>query len=262
MSLRPLLLTALVFLASGCLEQQSLVVAATAREKPGVVFLDSGIGGISPLAPAAKVALPLAGVDHELREFAWQHGKGHHIRDLQDKENIREKAAELAQLIRDLHEREPNRRVYLVGHSAGTAIVVQAAELLPPNSIERIILLSSALSPNYDLTAALRATRGQIVTFYSQADRMMLDWGTTWFGTADRLYGSAAGLRGFVQPANLDDAGKRAYEQQVVQVPWTVDKAFELQGGWHHSTTMPWFLARQVAPWLKDPAPSGDNKPE
>ena len=259
MSLRHLLVPVLVFISGGCLPEQRIVLGAE-REVPGVVYLVSGVGGMSMLAPAAKLSLPLAGVNHELREFSWQHGKGRMLRDLQDTENILEKAEELAKEIRELHEREPNRRIYLVGHSAGTAIVVHACEVLPPDSIERIILLSSALSPKYDLTRALRATR-DMVSFYSQFDLVLLGWGTSQFGTADRMYGPAAGLSGFVAPESLDEAGQRAY-QRLVQVPWTLDRALDFQGGWHHSTTMPWFLARQVAPWLKSPGPPSEKAAE
>ena len=260
MSLRQYLLMAVVSFSTGCLPEQRIVGAAE-HESPGVVFLVSGIGGISPLVPAAKVALPLAGVKHELREFSWQHGKGRHLRDLQDTPHLHEKAEDLAKEIRELHEREPNRRIYLVGHSAGTAIVIHAAEMLPPQSVERIILLSSAMSPSYNLSAALRATRGEIVSFYSQLDRMLLGWGTSQFGTTDRIYGPGAGLSGFKTPADLDDEGKRLYER-LVQVPWTLERTLEFQSGGHHSTTTPWFLGRQVAPWLRDPPLSSDRKPD
>jgi pimeloyl-ACP methyl ester carboxylesterase len=252
MSPRLLLVPVLLFFSGGCLPEQRVVLGAE-REVPGVVYLVSGVGGMSMMGPAAKLALPLAGVKHELREFSWQHGKGHMLRDLQDTENIQKKAEELAKEIRELHEREPNRRIYLVGHSAGTAIIVHACEALPPDSIERVILLSSALSPKYDLSGALRATR-DMVCFYSQFDLVLLDWCTTQFGTADRIYGPAAGLSGFVPPESLDEAGKRAY-QRLVQVPWTLDRALDFEGGWHHSTTLPWFLGRKVAPWLKNSEP-------
>jgi pimeloyl-ACP methyl ester carboxylesterase len=245
MSLPRFVPTALAF-ALGC-----WLAPAEVRAAPGVVYLVGGIGGISPLSPAARLALPLAGVEHELRDFPWQHGKGMYLRDLQDRAHILAKAAELAKQIRELHEREPDRRVYLIGHSAGTAIIVHAAEMLPPGSVERMILLSSALSPTYDLTGALRGTRGEIVSFYSQCDRLPLDLGTRQFGTADRVYGPAAGLAGFVMPANLDDDAKRCYER-LVQVPWTLDRMFAFEGGWHHSTAMPLFLGRRVAPWLKE----------
>ncbi len=259
MSLRYFLLLAVLSLSAGCLPDQRIVVAQQ-HEPQGVVFLVSGIGGVSPLVPAAKVALPLAGVKHELREFSWQHGKGRHLRDLQDTPHIHEKAEELAKQIRELHEREPNCRIYLVGHSAGTAIVIHAVELLPSQTVERVILLSSALSPSYNLTAALRATRGEIVSFYSQLDRMLLWWGTREFGTTDRIYGPGAGLNGFKTPDNLDEEGKRLYER-LVQVPWTLDKTLEFQSGGHHGTTTPWFLGRQVAPWLKDPPADTSSEP-
>jgi pimeloyl-ACP methyl ester carboxylesterase len=249
MSLDRFVVTALVFAAGGWPGPANEVRAAE-RPAPGVVYMVGGIGGISPLGPAAKVALPLAGVEHELRDFPWQHGKGLYLRDLQDRRHLLAKAEELANEILELHRREPNRRVYLIGHSAGTAVIVHAAEMLPPGSVERMILLSSALSPTYDLTRALRATRGEIVSFYSQSDFLPLALGTRQFGTADRVYGPAAGLAGFEMPPNLDDDAKRCY-QRLVQVPWTLDRMFAFEGGWHHSTTMPLFLGRRVAPWLK-----------
>ena len=241
MSLRRSLLTALV-IAVVCGR------CSANPEPPDVVFLVGGIGGLSPLVPSAHVALPLAGINHELRDFSWQHGKGRFIRDLQDAPHLKDKAAELAKEIRELRQREPNRRIYLVGHSAGTAIVLYAAEMLPPESVERIILLSSALSPYYDLTAALRATRGEIVSFYSPFDFMLLDWGTSQFGTADRVYGRAAGLHGFVTArASRRGRATRSYER-LLQVPWTIDRALELAGRLASQHGDAVFLGRQRGP--------------
>jgi pimeloyl-ACP methyl ester carboxylesterase len=249
--------TALILVAAGWPCSLNAVRAADPEPKP-IVYLVDGIGGISLLIPSAKIAFPLAGVHYEQREFYWQHGKGRLLRDLQDEHHLLNKSAELAQEIRQLRQCEPNRRVYLIGHSAGTAVAVHAAEQLPPASIERIILLSSALSPTYDLTGALRATRREIVAYNSSCD-CVLDYFTCLFGTADRVYGPSAGLNGFVRPPCLDDEGKRCYER-LVQIPWTIDKVFHLQGGLHHSTTMPLFLARRVAPWLKDETPPCSGK--
>jgi pimeloyl-ACP methyl ester carboxylesterase len=225
---------------------------ATESESRPVVYLVGGIGRMILLSPSARLAFPRNGVDYELRDYYWQHAKGGQLRDLQDEPYLLQKSADLANEIRELREREPNRRVYLIGHSAGAAVVVHAAELLPPESIERMILLSAALSPTYDLTRALRATKREIVVFTSRWDGAL--HATCLFGTADRVFCTGAGLRGFRQPTHLDDEAKRSYER-LIQIPWTFDKLLEFQGCWHNSSTLPWFLAHQVAPWLKDSPP-------
>ncbi len=163
--------------------------------------------------------------------------------------HLEARAAELADLIREQHRREPNRPVYLIGHSAGAGLVLRTAELLPAASVERIILLSPAVSAHYDLRPALTATRCEIVSFSSCYDRIILDLGTNLFGTVDRYYEKAAGADGFQLPADLTDADREQY-RRLVQVPYRLERLLEFQGGLHNSTTMPIFMAKQVLPWL------------
>src|SRR5438874_3847 len=80
---------------------------------------------------------------------------------------------------------------------AGAGLGLAAAAQLPAGTVERVVLLSAAVAPTYDLRPALTATRGEIVSFHSSLDRVLLDWGTSQFGTVDRVYGPAAGLSGF-----------------------------------------------------------------
>jgi pimeloyl-ACP methyl ester carboxylesterase len=251
------LLSTMILIGGSLLRSANAAEAAEAESKP-VVYLVGGIGRLILLGPSARFAFPRAGVDCELRDYPWQHEKGGELRDLQDEPYLLGKSAELANEIRALREGESNRRVYLIGHSAGCAVVVHAAERLPPESIERIILLSPALSPTYDLTKALRATKREVVAFNSRLDPALHC--TKLFGTADRVYCISAGVHGFTPPADLDDAGRRSYER-LVQIPWTCKRLLELQGPWHNSPTLPLFLGRQVAPWLLEPQPS-ENRPE
>lgn len=222
---------------------------AMGKARPGVVFVVGGISGLGPLGVWAKLTLPRAGVPHELREFDWTHGKGRPLRDLQDFRHLTAKADELAAAVRAVKESDPDRPVYLVGHSAGGALVLMVAGRLPKGTLQRVVLLAPAISAGYDLRPALRATRGEIVSFNSTYDRFYLDWGTSQFGTADRVYGPAAGLEGFRLPDDLDDAGRLAYGR-LVQVSWRWEMLLEGCGGTHHSSCMPLFLARHVAPWL------------
>jgi pimeloyl-ACP methyl ester carboxylesterase len=221
----------------------------TGPPKPGVVFVVGGIGGLDPLNLWVKLALPRAGVPHELRTFNWTHGKGHLLRDLQDIRHLLAKSGELAEAIRAVKGAEPDRPVYLLGHSAGAAVSLAAAEQLPPGTVERIVLLASAVSPDYDLRPALRATRGEVVAFNSSCDLIFLSWGTSQFGTADRCYGTAAGLDGFRIPADLNDEDRSLYKK-LVQVQWRPEHLLQFCGGGHHSPCMPIYLAKSVAPWL------------
>jgi Serine aminopeptidase, S33 len=229
---------------------RALVAQAEPDAKPGIVIVVCGIGGIDFVAVSSQWALPRAGVRHEIREFSWTHGKGRLLRDLQDTQHCLHKADELAAEVRKIKAHDPDRPVFLVGKSGGTGLVLAAAEQLPPETLERVILLSPALAPTYDLRPALRATRHEIVSFYSPYDQLVLNWGTSQFGTIDRYYGASAGLHGFVVPKDLDPQDRALYER-LVQVKWNPAMILEGHLGIHIGTSMPAFVAKEVAPWLK-----------
>jgi pimeloyl-ACP methyl ester carboxylesterase len=227
--------------------------AAGAEKEPGrrgIVFVLDGIGGHDFLPFTTQFLLPRAGVPHEIKSFHWSHGFGQALKDLQDFRHLHRKADELAGLILTHKEREPDRPVYLVGNSGGTALVLLAAEKLPPQTLERIILLAAAVSPDFDLRGALRATRGGIVNYYSSLDRLVLHWGTWQFGTADRHYVASAGC-GFSRPADLTPEDQYNYDR-LVQIPWEPRMMLHGHGGGHLGVHAPGFLMNEVAPWLRD----------
>lgn len=218
--------------------------------RAGVIFLIGGIGGWDVMPTSARLTFQAAGVPHEVRDFIWTHGWGKLFRDLQDFRHMERKAEELAHEIRQVHETEPERPIFLLAKSGGTGLALRAAELLPEKTIERIVLLAAAVSPDYDLSRALRATRGQIVSFYSPLDQFILNWGTRNFGTIDRHYGPGAGLHGFRRPHDLSPENRALYDR-LVQVPWTPRFMWEGYYGGHAANSFPVFLAAEVVPWLK-----------
>jgi pimeloyl-ACP methyl ester carboxylesterase len=218
--------------------------------KAGVVFVVEGVGGFDVFGTSARWALPHAGVRHEIRDFVWTHGWGSVFKDLQDTRHMLRKAGELAEEIRSVKAATPERPVYVVAKSGGTGVALAAAEQLPPQTLERMILLSSAVSPTYDLRPALRATKYQIISFHSPFDQVILGWGTRQFGTIDRVRGPSAGLHGFVMPPDLP-AGDRVLYDRLVQVRWHPAMLLEGHTGAHSGTSMPAFMAKEVAPWLK-----------
>jgi pimeloyl-ACP methyl ester carboxylesterase len=218
--------------------------------KKGLVILVGGVGGVDFFLNAAEWALPHAGVPHEVVEFDWTHGFGKVFKDLQDTQHCLRKAKELAAYVTKVNAGDPRRPIYLVGKSGGAGIVLAAVEQLPPMTVERIILLSAAVSPDFDLRLALRATRREIISFNSSYDRLILGWGTTEFGTIDRFYGPSAGLKNFVIPQKLDSEDRLLYER-LVQLSWNPHMILHGHTGGHFGTSMPLFLEKEVAPWLK-----------
>ena len=96
----------------------------------------------------------------------------------------------------------------------------------------------------------VEATKGEIVSFYSPHDHFILGWGTSQFGTVDRVYGPSAGLRKFTLPKDLNEHDRAMYDR-LVEVPWNPRMICEGHTGTHFGTSLPAFLAKEVAPWLK-----------
>jgi hypothetical protein len=119
-------------------------------------------------------------------------------------------------------------------------------EQLPADvMVDSWLMVAPALSPGYDLSAALRHVRGRAYAINSQGD-IVLGQGTRVFGTIDGVKSDAAGRVGFVRAANAD-AGQ--YEK-LVQVNY--DPAWlKLGNAGDHIGPMNTRFAREVlAPLL------------
>ena len=212
----------------------------------GVVYLIDGVGGFGLAPKVMETTLAEAGVPHELRNFYWSHGFGRWHADLTDDDNLRRKASELADSIMDLRTRG-GRSVYIVAKSGGTAVALTALAQLPADSVERVVLLSSAVSPDYDLMPALRAVRVEVVSFWSPKDKFILGFGTSIFGTADGVMGESAGLIGFRIPERAG-AGDAAQYRKLRQIEWDESMRKTYNFGTHIGTSMPLFVRDYVAP--------------
>jgi pimeloyl-ACP methyl ester carboxylesterase len=137
--------------------------------------------------------------------------------------------------------------IYFIAKSGGTAIALTALAQLPPNSVERCVLLSSAVSPDYDLAPALCAVRTELVSFWSPRDKLILGLGTSVFGTADGVMGQSAGLVGFRIP-ETDDIETLSQYRKVRQVEWDTAMRKTYNFGTHIGTSMPQFVRIYVVP--------------
>ncbi len=211
------LLGLLLLLAGGCGSPSHLKSAQ--RLRYGMVFVLPGIEGSSIFSRNVAIGLSDGGVRSAIEVFDWTGIPLVGNLSLYSR-NLRQ-AAELADRIKAYQAEHPGRPVHVIGHSGGGGIAVLALEALPPqNRIDQAILLAPALSPEYNLTRALRRTRAGILNLYSEKDVSLLKVGTTIMGAIDRERGPAAGAIGFALPEDLNARGRSVYAERLRQVRW------------------------------------------
>ena len=173
----------------------------------GLVVVVGGVGGLDLCGISLRYVMAAEGLPYAIHVFPWGHGFGRWFSDLASVTNRDLKAGRLADLVRRFRAGQPADPVFLVAKSGGCGVVVKALERLDEGSVLRAILLAPALSPDYDLTAALRAVAGEMVVFWSPLDVVVLGAGTRIFGTADRVRTFSAG-HGRLPSARDDDRGR------------------------------------------------------
>jgi pimeloyl-ACP methyl ester carboxylesterase len=170
---------------------------ATLPVAQGIVIVCDGSGDFRTLSTGLARAVLSARMPLYVETFVWSHGYGRYVIDHTDHCNHIEMGRVLAQRVLAYRRAYPGLRLYLAAHSAGNAVALAAAEQLPPDTLDRIILLAPSVSPCYDLRPALASAREGIDAFVSERDRVVLGAAMYMVGTADRRAGPAAGLAGF-----------------------------------------------------------------
>jgi pimeloyl-ACP methyl ester carboxylesterase len=249
-AVRPPFLPLFLVLAGGCVlpaaavGQEVLTPVATGQ---GVVFVADGAGRWYIPSGTLAAAVREAGVPMCVERVNWQRGLFRPIRDLVNHRNHREQGALLAARVLAYRMEHPADRIVLVGHSAGAAVVLAAAECLPPGSVDRIVLLAPAVSAGYDLGAAFAASREGVDSFNSPRDGVLATYVMA-FGTADRKWRPSAGWVGFRSPA--DDTMTAMLRQHT----WRPSDVTRGYFGGHYGPTTKWFLRESVLPLV---APAG-----
>lgn len=245
--------------SSGCcaVPQQVCCSPIVTAGEQGVIFAVDGAGGFHATSQALRQAVSAEHVPVRVTTVEWSHGPGRVLADEMDCRYSREAGAQLAQEIVAFRAAYPSRAVYLVGHSAGSAVVLAAAEHVPPGSIERIVLLAPSVSADYDIRSALRAVRSGLDVFYSRRDTGYLGVGVAVIGTADGYWGrAAAGRVGFRVPPTGDDA---ALFTKLHQHAWDPAVAWTGNHGGHYGCYEAWHLRKYVLPLLTPAVPP--NRP-
>lgn len=209
----------------------------------GLVVILPGIEGESASNHDIRRGLDEAGVPYALAIYRWGHpvpGIGMFFNQT-DVEGNRRSADELADRIITYQANNPNRPIFLIGHSAGGGMAVFVLEAMGRKGatpIDGAFLLSSSLSANYPLNAALRMTRRGIVNVYNPEDDL-LDGGTATFGNVDGGRGASAGRTGF------DRKYPNVFESRITSAETGI------AGGPHFIATNANLIGARAPRWLK-----------
>ncbi|MCL2640982.1 MAG: hypothetical protein FWD53_09075 [Phycisphaerales bacterium] len=222
--------------------------------KHGLTLVLPGIEAESIFTYGMCDGLADGGVPGQIRVFNWGLPfPGGYLANLARIDRNRRRAKDIANEIMTYQDAFPNRPVHLVAQSGGAGVAVFATEQLPlDRPIDGIVLLGGALSPTYNLSAALARTKKGILNSYSARDLFVLHLGTSIFGTTDRQFTPACGCVGFRVPEELAEEHRRAYDEKLQQLAWTPEFVDRCQyWGGHFSSACEVFLADKIAPWIK-----------
>lgn len=214
----------------------------------GVVFVANGAGGGSSAAEALSQVMAETPAPLQIQTFAWSKGSRRVVLDQVDHDNHLVQGRRLAEAVTAYRKAYPERRICLLGQSAGGAVVLSAAELLPPDSIDRIVLLSPSVCTGHDLRLALRSAREGLDSFHSERDIWVLGLGVRTFGATDGECNVAAGKEGF-RPIGNSPADAALYAR-LHQHPWNPSVQWTGHNGGHFGNLEPMYLRTYVLPLL------------
>lgn len=216
------------------------------RLERGLILVLTGIEGRSFLNVGLLAGLIDGGVRSAIEIVDWTTGNKFlfllHLRGVNRNNRV---ARELAARIVTYQERFPGRPVWLVGHSGGGGMALMIAAALPENhSVTGIVMLATAVSPQYDLGPALARIDTAIWNYYSPLDLFFLCFGTMLVGTIDGRHCFAAGAVGLHNPS-ADLAMKQG---KLFQIGWTWRCMAQFHIGEHFGCVHRVFVAEEIAP--------------
>ena len=234
-------LVIVVACASGC---------GSAYRSPKVIFLDGA--GHFGADFSVRQGLGRAGYLGDFETFSWSSWLGpgaDHLVVARSKG----KARQLADRVVEVRREYPQGKIYLMGLSAGTALIVSALEQLPKDvCVDGVVLFSSSVSGGRDLTRALQHVNGRLYATCSEHDGILSGVAVN----ADGGTGLPAGLHGFTMPISIAREGVRQYAK-AVNIGWQASYVgFGWHGG-HVQATTAGFVEHVIAPRMlsDDPYP-------
>jgi hypothetical protein len=166
---------------------------------PGIIFVANDAGDATDLSDNLCETLSMTKWPLKVDVTRWT-SYGGPFRDYNFVELHRAGGRRMACRIQAAQAVCPGAKTYLIGHGAGAAVVLAAAECLPPGSVDRLVLLAPGVSTTYDLRPALRTSREGIDVYYSLQDGVMIGMNDTFTNSDGLRCVPPAGLVGFTCP--------------------------------------------------------------
>jgi hypothetical protein len=216
--------------------------------RPLVWILD-GAGDLKGCSTALAQANVLCGEPIVLAPFPWSHGYRKLLKDQIDTLHARQQGFRLAQAIQQRKALEPGRRVVVVGHSAGCAVALAAGDVLPPDTVDRFILLAPSVSTGYDLRRTIHSAKEGLDVYCSKKDWVALGFVIRVVGTTDNPTSrTAAGRHGFqpTGPTALNAWEAARFRQHF----WSPEVAWTGHAGGHHGMFAPAFIQTYLMPLM------------
>jgi len=214
-------LALLAYGVPGCiLGNRPTLFQVGSREDQKTYFLD-GAGNYGFGKETVPLGLADGGYQGHVEHFIWTTYLGAVVDQISVGHNRRE-GRNLAGRIQEFLDTHSDGEVNLIGLSAGTGVVVFALESLEPKyHVQNVVMLSSSLSADYDLTGALRHVDGGIYFFWSPDDPI-LGGVVPIIGTVDRSphRTSPAGTWGARLPFGAGKQSRQLYGDKVHNVRW------------------------------------------
>lgn len=220
-----------------------------ARRRNGVTFILGGIEGPSRYTSAMVRGLLRSRYSGSVVLFPWNRGVPP-VRFASNLMNVRrhdQMSDRLVDQILDHVSNYPESPICLLAQSGGCWIVVRALEKLPDRvDVRTAVMLSPSISPDHDLHAATAKCRRALISVGGPGDYFYLGFGTTVFGTSDRVHSPSAGWIGW-----------HHHPERFKELRW--HPAWVRHGylGNHVTTASVAFSERVIAPLMCEP----DNRP-
>jgi pimeloyl-ACP methyl ester carboxylesterase len=165
------------------------------------------------------------------------------IHNLRAHERNTATAASIAQEIAGWRRAHPDAPFYLVGYSGGGGMATLVTAALPADvTIDRLVLVAPAISPDYPVAGEVLPQVREFVVNYASERDLQVGWGTRTFGTIDRKNTPSAGAIGFA-----------AEHERLLQYRWSAADAPFGHAGNHLAYLNARWQAAKLLPAL-DPA--------
>jgi hypothetical protein len=235
--------------AGGCIAVPVTQPWAPHKLPPGSTYLMHvpGISGMLVVDAWLVRGLHDGGAADVTEVFDWV-GPGNVIQILQDIDHNRQTARRMAPFLAEVRKLNPDSKIILCSESGGVAVALWLLEALPPDvAVDDFLMVSPAVSPGYDLSAALSHVRHRAYYTTTPIDVDTLGLFTLLFGNGDGPRGVGAGWVGF-DPPRMTNA--RAYEN-LVRVPYQPQWIIRGNFGTHTGPMSYQFAKNVLAPMVK-----------